>query len=393
MPRSLTIFVSLCVVALKCALGNDTYAVIDLFAGVGGLSYGLSRNARFEVVAANEIDPEIAKAYSLNHAQAKMYVCGIEDLTESTIKDMCLGRKIDVIVGGPPCQSYSTAGKREMDARAKLFKQYKRVLSIIRPTAFIFENVRGILSMQDGRLFKEVLNEFANEGYIVKYKVLDAADFGVPQHRERVIIVGFKEENVFEFPDPTHGHGLLPYVTLGDALGDLNPIKAGEQSKTYACEALNEYQESMRCNSGTAVTEHRAPQSGDRLIRIMETLKEGQDKFDLPEELRPAGGFANSYGKLWWDKPSGTITRNFATPSSARCIHPRDSRAMTIREGARLQSFPDDFVFYGSDSKKRLEIGNAVPPLLAYRLSFALEKALDKVALRKNSNIIRAGDK
>ena len=126
------------------------------------------------------------------------------------------------------------------------------------------------------------------------------------------------------------------------------------------------------------LSEHRSPKNGEHLIRIMEALKEGQSKDDLPEEIRPRSGYGNTYAKLWWDKPSTTITRNFACPSSSGCIHPRDSRAMPIREGARLQSFPDDYQFYGSDSMKRLEIGNAVPPLLSMAIAKSMLEALEE---------------
>ena len=128
--------------------------------------------------------------------------------------------------------------------------------------------------------------------------------------------------------------------------------------------------------SGETMTEHSAPNHGEHLIKIMEALKDGQSKDDLPEDIRPKSGYGNTYAKLWWKKPSTTITRNFACPSSSRCIHPRDSRAMSIREGARLQSFPDDYKFYGSDGMKRLEIGNAVPPLLSKVIAEQMLKAL-----------------
>ena len=137
--------------------------------------------------------------------------------------------------------------------------------------------------------------------------------------------------------------------------------------------------EFVRKNGTTELTEYSAPKNGDHLIRIMQALKDGQSKDDLPEEIRPKSGYGNTYAKLWWEKPSTTITRNFACPSSSRCIHPRDSRAMSIREGARLQSFPDDYQFYGADGMKRLEIGNAVPPLLSMAIAKEMLKALEEV--------------
>lgn len=358
--------------------GMKKYNIIDLFAGVGGLSYGFSQLDEFNIVMANEIEKDISKAYTLNHPDVDMINCDINDLTEDVIKEVVDNKTIDIIVGGPPCQSYSTLGKRQMDDRANLFMQYKRILSIIKPKAFVFENVTGILSMNGGKLFKNVQMEFAELGYELKYKVLNAMDYGVPQARERVILVGFLGENNFEYPEPTHGNGKLPYVSLREAIGDLPMIGSGETNNTYSTDPNNAFLKFVRKDGSTTATEHSAPRNGTHLIKIMQTLKDGQSKEDLPEDIRPKSGYGNTYAKLWWDRPSTTITRNFACPSSSRCIHPRDSRAMSIREGARLQSFPDDYQFYGTDSMKRLEIGNAVPPLLSVAIAKQMLKAIKK---------------
>lgn len=353
------------------------YNVVDLFAGVGGLSYGFSKLDDFNILVANEIEKDISKAYSLNHPNVNMINCDINSLTEDILKEAIGNSKIDLVVGGPPCQSYSTLGKRQMDERANLFMQYKRVLGILQPKAFVFENVTGILSMDGGKLFKKIQEEFESIGYKLKYQVLNAVDYGVPQLRERVILVGFKGENEFEYPKATHGKNLKPYVTLKDAIGDLPKIKSGESNDKYAKEPDNDFLSFVR-NNNDKLDEHVAPKNGEHLIKIMEALKDGQSKDDLPESIKPKSGYGNTYAKLWWNKPSTTITRNFACPSSSRCIHPRDSRAMSIREGARLQSFPDDYKFYGSDGTKRLEIGNAVPPLLSVAIAKEMLKALKK---------------
>lgn len=352
------------------------YNIMDLFAGVGGLSYGFSKLPEFNIIAANEIEKNISIAYTLNHPEVKMLNCDIKDLTKEKLENALGGEKIDIVVGGPPCQSYSTLGKRQLDERANLFMQYKRILQILQPKAFVFENVVGILSMDGGRLFKQMQAEFEELGYSLKHKVLNAVDYGVPQLRERLILVGIKGENNFEYPTPTYGYGLKKYVTLRDAIGDLPALKSGESGTSYAYAPNNEFLEFVRASGAAAVSEHAAPKNGAHLIRIMETLKDGESKNDLPEDIRPKSGYGNTYAKLWWERPSTTITRNFACPSSSRCIHPRDSRAMSIREGARLQSFPDDYKFYGSDSMKRLEIGNAVPPLLSVAIAGQMLEAL-----------------
>ena len=343
------------------------YNVIDLFAGVGGLSYGFSEMPEFHILAANEIERDIAAAYSLNHPGVTMLNCDICALTESALLEATGRQQIDIVIGGPPCQSYSTLGKRRLDEKAS---------QLLKPRAFVFENVVGLLSMDHGRLFPQIQAEFREIGYCLKHRVLDAVDFGVPQHRERVILVGFRGENPFIYPEATHGSGKKAYVTLRDALGDLPCLKGGQQSAEYAGEADNDFLKFVRRGSGT-LTEHIAPKNGAHLVRIMEALKDGQSKCDLPEDIRPKSGYGNTYAKLWWDRPSTTITRNFACPSSSRCIHPRDSRAMSIREGARLQSFPDDYRFYGSDGMKRLEIGNAVPPLLSVAIARQMALALE----------------
>jgi len=365
------------------------YKIVDLFAGVGGLSYGFSQQDEFEIIMANEIEKDISKAYTLNHPDVNMINCDINELTEDVIKEAIGDNVIDIVVGGPPCQSYSTLGKRQMDDRANLFMQYKRVLSIIKPNAFVFENVTGILSMDKGNLFKNVQREFEELGYNLKYKVLNAVDYGVPQQRERVILVGFLGENNYEYPAPTHGEGLKPYVTLKDAIGDLPVIKSAQSSEKYDRDADNEFLNWVRKNVSDKLTEHTAPKNGEHLIRIMEALQDGQSKDDLPEDIRPKSGYGNTYAKLWWEKPSTTITRNFACPSSSRCIHPRDSRAMSIREGARLQSFPDDYQFYGADGMKRLEIGNAVPPLLSVAIAKQMLKAFEEMDILAMGNGIK----
>ena len=248
------------------------YNIIDLFAGVGGLSYGFSKIPEFNIVAAIEIEPDISTAYTLNHPGVRMLNCDIADLTEELLFEATGNNKIDLIVGGPPCQSYSTLGKRRMDDRANLFMQYKRILSMVKPKAFVFENVVGILSMDKGKLFGNIQAQFAELGYDLKYKVLDAVDYGVPQHRERVILVGFLGKNPFVYPQPTHGEGLLPYVTLKDAIGDLPVLRSGETKREYAGGVSNDFLKFVRGNS-TVPTEHTAPKNGDHLIRIIVTIR------------------------------------------------------------------------------------------------------------------------
>lgn len=361
--------------------------IIDLFAGVGGLSYGFAHDNNFEIIAANEILPNMAKAYELNHPSVKVYCkdikkFGIEDLE----KDFGIKKgEIDLIVGGPPCQAYSTVGKRLIDdPKGKLFQEYYRILKELDPKVFLFENVKGLLSMQGGELLKTIISLFESLGYKVVYKVLNSADYGAPQIRERVIIIGTKLNSKFNYPKPTHynpeegqnllTHELKPYLTLAEAISDLPFIKSNEESFEYSTEPTNEFQKLMRENSLEKLMDHNAPNNNENLVKIMENLPDGGTPNDLPEELRPKSGFANTYCRLWWDKPSTTITRNLSTPSSSRCIHPKAPRPLTTREGARIQCFPDNYVFFGSRSDKNLQIGNAVPTFLSSALKDSIKK-------------------
>ena len=365
-----------------------SYKVIDLFSGVGGLSYGFAHDDDFQILAANEILEPMAKAYSLNHPSVRVYNKDIKDFTiEDLTSDLGVRKgDIDIVVGGPPCQAYSTVGKRLIDdPRGKLFQEYYRILREIQPKIFIFENVKGLLSMQGGELIKNIISLFESIGYHVQMRLLNAADYGTPQIRERVILVGTLDERPFKYPSPTHYNpdegvpsstALKPYVTLGEALGDLPSIKTGQNATEYASEPQNEYQKKMRENAPLEIQEHEVPKNNERLVALMEALPDGGSPKDISEELRPKSGFANCYCRLWWDRPSTTITRNLGCPSSSRCIHPKDPRPLSTREGARLQGFPDNYIFYGKRGDKHLQIGNAVPTFLSKALKDAIKSYL-----------------
>lgn len=364
-----------------------SYKVVDLFAGVGGLSYGFAHDSDFQIVAANEILKPMAQAYSANHPTVKVYNKDIKDfsLNDLTIDFGIKEGDIDIIVGGPPCQAYSTVGKRLIDdPRGKLFQEYFRILRELHPRLFVFENVKGLLSIQKGFLIKQIIGLFESIGYKVSLQVMNAADYGAPQIRERVILIGTLENRPFLYPTPTHydpstkiGHnGLKPYVTVGEALGDLPSIKSGEYGNKYSSEPQNEYQQLMRKDAPIDIKEHECPKNSDKLIAIMSALPDGGSPKDIAEELRPTSGFANTYSRLWWNRPSTTITRNLGCPSSSRCVHPRDPRPLTTREGARLQGFPDRYIFCGSRADKHLQIGNAVPTFLSIAIKDAVKSYL-----------------
>src|SRR3989344_1573829 len=325
------------------------FKVVDLFCGVGGLSYGFSHNNNFNI--------------------------------QKVKKDLKIKKnEVDIIIGGPPCQAYSTVGKRLIDdPRGKLFQEYFRVLKEFNPKLFLFENVKGLLSIQNGKLLKNIISLFESLGYKVQCKLLNAADYGAPQLRERVVIVGSKLNTEFKYPTPTHhnkeatlesfANRLKPYVTLQEAISDLPFIKSNEESFEYAHNPQNNFQKMMRKNAPISLMDHSAPNNNVKLVNIMQLLPDGGGPEDLPKSLRPTSGFKNTYCRLWWERPAPTITRNLGTPSSSRCIHPKAPRPLTTREGARIQGFPDSYKFYGSRSDKNLQVGNAVPTFLSNALA------------------------
>ena len=350
---------------------------MDLFCGAGGLSYGFSYDDRFTTVLANDIDKNMVATYQANHENVKTVCCNVSQINKSMVDT-----DIDIIIGGPPCQTFSTIGKRDhKDNRNFLFREYIRILKYLKPNIFIFENVRGILSMYKGDLIKEMIGEFNALGYTVDMQVLDAVHYGVPQYRERVFIVGNKLGKKFQFSTPTHygendtilqNNTLLPPVSFADAVSDLPAIGVNAYSNVYETPPKNAYQEFVRTGTNGVLNEHESPNNGEHLVQIMQALPDGGTPLDIPEHIRPKSGYANTYCKLWWNRPVPTITRNFSTPSSSRCIHSRDSRALTTREGARLQSFPDTYKFCGNRGSKNLQIGNAVPPLVSTKLKQAI---------------------
>lgn len=361
---------------------------IDLFCGAGGFSVGLKR-AGFEVVFANDIDRDACRTYRANHPNTMVYEGDIREISGKQILNY-LGLKpddIDLIVGGPPCQGFSTLGKKdENDPRNNLFIHYFRVVEDISPKVVLFENVVGFKTLYGGKAFEAVCKELERLGYKIEAKILNAVNFGIPQNRERTFIIGHKSEIIVNWPTPTHDskieslfNGLLKKpLTLWDAISDLPIVEAGEEANYYLSEPINDYQRDRRKNC-SKLTEHIGPKHGQKLIEIIKMVPPGGCILDIPENLRPKSYFANTYARLCWDLPAPTITRNFGTPSSSRCIHPVANRGLTTREGARLQGFDDDYIFFGTKSSKNLQIGNAVPPILAEAICKEIYNSLIKL--------------
>ncbi len=381
------------------ATRTHTYSTLDLFCGCGGLTEGFHQAGnpdlgRFRAVAGVDIWERATESFRLNFdAPAITAGVGPEILELPAVRGV---PRIDVVVGGPPCQGFSTSGKRSLeDPRNLLVKRFFEVVREASPQAFIMENVSGFTNFNGGRTFLEVCDLATALGYEIHAAILLASAHGVPQRRRRFFLVGTKGLRPFHFPGVSSGclidgalvaeqrvDAELDPVSFDDAISDLPEIDSGEQSTEYRSPPVNEFQRLMRQAGLPELVDHVAPRHRGSLRELMAFIPPGYSAFDapvferVPIHLRPTSGFPNSYARIRGDLPAPTITRNFTTPSSANCIHPRLDRALTLREGARCQSFRDDFRFAGTFTDKRLLIGNAVPPLMARALGQSLLRAL-----------------
>ncbi len=339
--------------------------VIDLFAGVGGLSSGF-RKAGYDIVLANEIDKSISDSYKKNHPDTLMINDDIKNFIPYLDE---LNDKVDVIIGGPPCQGFSMAGARIRkknafleDPRNFLFRNYFEVVQKVEPKYFIMENVPGMLSMSNGKIIEEIENLFSDETnfkkgkYYIYKQVLCASDYGVPQDRHRLIIFGSKKKINFkkafeETKNRMIKSGEIKKATIYDAISDLNYLSSGEGDfeQDYKNKPLTEYQKERRKNS-KFLFNHKATTHNKVAIDRINELKPGGRRLDLKEGKNIKSVHSGAYGRMRWEDLSKTIITRFDTPSSGVYIHPEQSRTITPREAARLQSFDDDFIFYGNKS-------------------------------------------
>lgn len=356
------------------------FTAVELFAGAGGLSLGLER-AGIRVVIANEIMRDFAATLAANHPDTHVINADIHTIDfKAELKRLGL-ESVDVLSGGPPCQGFSTIGsKNRQDPRNSLFYEYLRAVAETSPKYAIFENVSGFKRMYGGFAYETLVREFGELGYDTACRILNAADYGAPQIRYRTVVLGWKRGlPAPEFPRPTNGdkEGLRPYLSLMEAIGDLPPLAAGESAEAYALPPQNDYQRRMRGRQ-KVLLEHNAANYGEKMREILRILPAGGSIKDLPPRLRPKSAYCNTYARLLPDEPSPTVTRNFGTPSSSRCVHPFQPRALSTREGARLQGFPDGYRFVGGKQSKNLQIGNAVPPILGEAVAKVIVMALRK---------------
>lgn len=359
--------------------------IIDLFAGCGGLSLGFEM-AGFNIPVAIEKDEWASETYKNNHPKTKVVTSDIVQVLDlSSILPQGI-TKIDGIIGGPPCQGFSLSGNRDKnDPRNSLFMEFVRFVKYFKPKFFVMENVTGILSMKtkNGENVKDLIkSEFSSAGYNLETFTLNAAEFGVPQSRFRVFFIGLRNDYVYD-KERIEPKGFLfgdKQRTINDAIMDLPQIGAGEgaDEMEYIMRPFTKYQEWARTNS-TVIRNHVAMRHTARLVERFAQIKCGQSVADVAEEYqqRKRGEADKISGKVYSqnnmrpfpDKPSPTIPASF----QSNFVHPYLNRNYTAREGARLQSFPDTYVFYGKRTtmswEKNLsqyqQIGNAVPPLLA----------------------------
>lgn len=343
---------------------------VDLFSGAGGLSYGLHR-AGWRPLLACEIWSDAVRTYSSNLNGHPVFDHDIRDLTENVLSKL-LTVDPDWVVGGPPCQGFSTVGKRQLnDDRNSLFKEFGRIVSILRPKNFLIENVLG---MRDMSFIQPVCYFFRQLGYNISPFIVTAAGFGVPQLRRRILFVGSLDGEFFDEPSPTHSE--QQWVSVNDAIGDLPYLGPGETAFEYTSPPFTDYQKMMRDGS-SILHGHVASSHPERLIKAISFIPDGGNRLSIPHEYQPKSGFHNSYSRLNSRKPAVAITQNMGKPSGTRCIHPFQNRGLTAREGARIQGFPDRFHFFGGSTSQRLQIANAVSPVLAEAIAYSLTNKLN----------------
>lgn len=331
---------------------KENMTVIDLFSGAGGLSLGFS-NKGFCNIFSVDIEPDSCRTYRKNFPTHTLIQKDIATLEKEDILSLTEGKKVDVIVGGPPCQGFSMAGnvgrKFIDDPRNHLFKEFARVISILRPKIFLMENVARLYTHNNGKTKEEILKTFNSLGYHTECKVLNVADYGVPQIRSRVIFIGtcLKNNNIIF---PSRKYEPNKYITIKEAIDDLPILKSGEASK---------------------VPNHIAMKHSAQMLKKMSFIKDGGTKSDIPIDLRPLKGDARKYIRYNSSKPSVCVTGDMR-----KIFHYSQNRALTVRELARIQTYPDDFIFEGSSISQQQQVGNSVPPLFAEALAESVEEML-----------------
>ncbi len=375
---------------------------IDLFSGAGGLTLGLL-NSGWDVRACADISPACAATHRLNFPAIPMYAGDLGPLAGDELLRLASLEpgSLDMLAGGPPCQGFSIMGQREHeDPRNQLFHVFMRLASELLPKVLLIENVPGLATLQGGAVLEAISASFDAIGYDAVCAELVAAQYGVPQLRWRMVFIGWRRGlgRSGGFPLPSHGSAgigdLVPNRTLAaahaagflstkDAIGDLPDVSAGAAASRYGMDSSCAYQKAMRDGCGQDVGNHYAPKMSEANLARIRALKPGQDWRDLPWELLPAGmqralrkDHTRRYRRMTWEGIPRSIITRFRDPKSGEYTHPEQHRTITIREAARIQSFPDWFGFEGSKTDQYDQVGNAVPPLMARAIGTEILRVL-----------------
>lgn len=336
------------------------YTYIDLFCGAGGLSLGFN-NAGFKNILSVEFNPVFASTYKHNFPDHNLIVDDIKNISNDDLKLFANLKDVDVIIGGPPCQGFSIAGNIARnfvdDERNHLFKEFVRFVSILQPKIFVMENVANLAKHRNGKTIEEITKEFEKSGvgYEVIWKVLNSVNYGIAQKRRRIVIVGIRKNihTIYEFPLEEEN-----VLTIKDVIDDLPPLESGESSN---------------------IPNHNAMNHTKQMLEKMRYVQDGGNRFDIPEEIRPKSGDSRKYIRYNSKEPSFCITGDMR-----KVFHYNQNRALTSRELARIQSFPDTFIFLGSSIQIQQQIGNAVPPILAYKIAKKIKEALENAKISKS---------
>ncbi|MBQ9822075.1 MAG: DNA cytosine methyltransferase [Muribaculaceae bacterium] len=338
--------------------------VIDLFSGCGGLSLGFEM-AGFDVKLAIDNWEDALVTYRFNHKNTATLNADLLNLDPAKVEQDFNLHEVDIIIGGPPCQGFSVAGKRIIDDdRNKLYRSFVRFVDHFKPKAFVMENVPNILSIGNGAVRDAIIHDFSALGYKVAYKVLIASDYGVPQNRRRAIFVGLLKSE-FIFPKPT----TEIRVTTKEAISDL-PEETKNDGEGYPIRPQSEYQRLMRVNSST-LNNHQATVHTAETKRIIAMVPDGCNYKCLPKEMWSLRKVHRAWTRMDSKKPCFTIDTGHN-----HHFHYSFNRVPTVRESARIQSFPDDFLFIGSKGSQLKQVGNAVPPFMAKEIAKQLLKQL-----------------
>ncbi len=377
---------------------------IDLFCGAGGASLGLVR-AGWDLRLASDVDPACSLTHQAN-LPGKFLTEDLRDVDAAKVLSEAglSAGELDLLFAGPPCQGFSMIGSRVVwDKRNNLFREVLRLAKSMRPACVVIENVPGLVTLAGGAYLRAILEGLSKAGYEAACGELLAAQYGAPQMRWRLIIIGWRRDlgipAGYGFPMPTVGAAkigdLLPnctippwqldgFVTTAEAIGDLPPVAAGEEEVHYVGPPVGPYQEAMRAGLNGELTNHYAARLSAANLARLAHIKPGQDWRDLPRELLPSGmqralrkDHTRRYRRMTWDGiPRAVITR-FRDPKSGEYTHPDQDRTITIREAARLQGFPDSFAFHGHRSSQYDQVGNAVPTQLAEAIGTEVRRCLD----------------